>query len=173
MQRLKQRLKGLLRYNFWFEHDVVGIDSAPYLERWFMYFFGFTFRVHKFYRGDDDRAPHDHPWAFLTFPLTGYFEQVFPGDIYGNGLVRHVKPWRFHFRPSRYQHIVLGSTKCCWPFDPKAVGRYWSPVPFYTIVITSRKQRSWGFWPQIDKDALGTTRRMFVPWRKFSAHAKP
>lgn len=167
-----QLLKRLLRYNFWFEHDLVGIDSAPYLERWFMYFFGFTFRVHKFYRGDDDRAPHDHPWAFLTFPLTGYFERVYPGNIYGNGVVRYVKPWRFHFRPSKYQHIVLGShMDFVKTYEYKV--EWYSTEPFYTIVITSRKQRSWGFWPQIDKDTLGTIRRMFVPWRQFSAHAKP
>lgn len=148
INRLPVSVKSLLRYNFWFEHDVVGIDGAPYLERWFMYFLGFTFRVHKFYRGDDDRAPHDHPWAFWTFPLSGYWERV--GDM-----THFVRPWRFHYRPATYQHIVLGSH----PKADKRGVKFSSPEPFYTLVITSRKKQTWGFYPG----------GKFVYWKDFNA----
>lgn len=165
-----QFIKRLLRYNFWFEHDVVGIGSEKYLERWFMYFLGFTIRLHKFYRGDDDRAPHDHPWAFITFPLTGYFEQVFHDPEYDIAVpfIRYVQSWRFHYRPSNYAHIVLGCHFTpAYGDRPRSFQTVW---PFYTIVLTSRKQRSWGFWPEIDAGGTtGTVRRMFVPWRIFNA----
>lgn len=160
-------IKSLLRYNLWFEHDVVSVGADKYLERWFLYLLGFTFRLHKFYHGDDDRAPHDHPWAFVTFPLTGYFEKVFGVDPFGDGVIRYVAPWRFHYRPAMFQHIVLGST-----FTPAYGDRpmtFESLRPFFTFVITSRKQRSWGFWPVMDTDSLGTKRRFYVPWRQFNA----
>lgn len=159
-----QFIKKLLRYNLWFEHDVVWIGSEKYLERWFMYFLGFTIRLHKFYRGDDDRAPHDHPWAFITFPLTGYWEKV--PNYYGDLMPQYVAPFRFHYRPAWYQHIVIGANFCRGQRGQILV-HYGKP--FYTVVLTSRKQRSWGFWPQIDVDSTGTIRCMFVYWRDFNA----
>lgn len=33
-------------------------------------------RLHIMYRGDVDPDCHDHPWAFWTFPLTPYVEEV-------------------------------------------------------------------------------------------------
>jgi hypothetical protein len=147
-------VRNLLRYNLWFEHDVVAIGPEKYLERWFMYFLGFTIRLHKFYRGDDDRAPHDHPWAFVTFPLgLGYWEQVFSSD--GSVMTRYVAPWRWHWRPAKYQHIVLGTHAKA---DKRGV-KNWTPKPFYTIVLTSRKKQTWGFYPE----------GKFVYWKDFNA----
>lgn len=152
-------IKKLLRYNLWFEHDVVTIGPEKYLDRWFMYFLGFTVRLHKFYRGDDDRAPHDHPWAFITFPLTGYWEKVWYGGFGEHG-VRFVKPWRFHYRPAQHQHIVLGSqVNSSWHSYKNHAADFHSPTPFYTIVLTSRKKQTWGFYPE----------GKFVYWKDFNA----
>src|SRR5580692_11012239 len=53
-------------------------DSAePYLDRYILYFWPITLRLHRFWRGDDDRAPHDHPWWFITIPFTSYVEAVY------------------------------------------------------------------------------------------------
>ena len=112
-------------YTLGFEHSTVGIQGRPYLERWFVMLFGCTIRLHKFYRGDDDRALHDHPWRFWTFPLRGYWERTPAGTQY-------VKPWRLHYRPSGYQHTVVD---------------FRGGVPAFTLVVTSRKERRWGFWP--------------------------
>jgi hypothetical protein len=126
----------------------VSVRGDKYLGRWILYVGGYTLRLHKFYRGDDARAPHDHPWPFWTFPLCegGYFEQTVGEG--GQLKADHVTGWRWHYRPSSYQHIVLNP-----------------PKPFYTLVVTGRKERHWGFWPQIDVCTLGTIRRMFVSWR--------
>lgn len=142
-------MRKLLRYNLWFEHDVVQIKGERYLERWFIYLLGFTIRVHKFYRGDDDRAPHDHPWGFITFPLTGYWEAKYDDCRYQCKDVQYVKPWRFHRRPSSYRHIVLGAVRNRGvdQYGREIWCEYLTPVPFWTIVVTGRKDRSWGFYP--------------------------
>lgn len=133
-------------------HDLVSlaVTDERYMERWFVYLGRFTLRVHKFFRGDDDRAPHDHPFAFVTFPLVSYIEDVYldGGDEYGPKWIverRVVKAWRPHFRPATYRHIVIG----------RADGK---TTPFVTLVLTRYAQRRWGFWPSPGK---------FVPWREY------
>jgi hypothetical protein len=149
-------------YTLGFQHDTVRLNGAPYLERWFVYIFGCTLRLHKFYRGDDDRAPHDHPWAFWTFPLSGYWERVHkspPCRIChstagvctwnhkgSNATQEHyVKPWRLHYRPSSYQHMVIGNQRGYIGSPENAI--FGTAKPFWTIVVTGRKDRSWGFYP--------------------------
>lgn len=124
-------------YSLGLERTVVHVAGEPYLGRWIFYIAGFTLRLHRFHRGDDGRAPHDHPWAFWTFPLCRGYKEI----VDRRGVLMHefVKGWRLHYRPSSYRHIVLDPVK-----------------PFYTIVVTGRRDRSWGFWP-------GYT--TFVPWR--------
>lgn len=73
-------------------------------------------RMHVFYKGDDDRDPHDHPWAFWTFPFTSYVEEVtFKANGAGtNGIPEYatrlqvVPAWRWNFRPAEHCHKVLG-----------------------------------------------------------------
>lgn len=144
-------------WNFGFEHSlVVGKTSRqPYLERWFVMLFGFTLRLHKFYRGDDDRALHDHPWDFITFPLRGYYERI-QADFGRSTTVRYVRPLRFHYRQATFQHMVLGDTQLIqWNVWPSRVV-YETSAPFWTIVFTTGKKRTWGFWPK----------GKFVPWRE-------
>ncbi len=126
-------------YTLGLERSVVRFNGDPYLGRWIIYFFGRTLRLHKFYRGDDQRAPHDHPWPFWTFPLCRGYEEIVPRG----GVLMHewVKGFRVHFRPSSYQHIVVDPAK-----------------PFYTIVVTGKKERAWGFWPSPTD---------YVYWRDF------
>jgi hypothetical protein len=127
-------------------------------------------RLHKFWRGDDDRAPHDHPFWFITIPLgTSYDELVYEhrtsefvwtehepwhkytGEVWIPRLNK-VRAWRPHFRPANFKHIVLGSSKCD--------GR-----PFWTFCIFGFTQPGWGFWPRPN---------IFVPftdWEKYNAAA--
>lgn len=126
-------------YNFGLEHTVVQVKGEKYLGRWIVYLFGCTIRLHRFYKGDDMRAPHDHPWDFWTFPLCRGYEEI---AVRGGVLMHEWVPgWQLHYRPSSYQHIVL---------DP--------PKPFWTIVVTGRKSRGWGFWPGSET---------FVPWKEW------
>jgi hypothetical protein len=117
--------------------------SIPYQDRYMLCLGIIEIRLHKFWRGDDDRAPHDHPWWFITMPFKSYTELVAePLYIPGRDLAtidhwrynrKVVKAWRFHFRPAEYKHIVLEAEDH-------------STKPFWTFVISGRKTRGWGFW---------------------------
>lgn len=156
-----------------FEASTIVHHGRPYLLRLIAYF-GATLRLHRFVRGDDDRAPHDHPWWFITFPFTSYVERYWlpcptitftagmplPGEpgfacdsnsgiSYGTKWVedvRVVKAWRFHFRERKFRHFVVG----------RADGKN---KPFWTLVFTGPSHKGWGFWPTPDT---------FVPWRQWT-----
>lgn len=123
------------------------------MTRWILRIACWELRLHKFFRGDDDRAPHDHPFDFWTFPLTTYSEEVFPlpeydpldGEVWAaEPFMRHVRRFRAHHRPAYFRHIVHGRV------DRKN-------KPFYTIVLARRRrERKWGFWP---------TPTTFVYWK--------
>lgn len=121
-----------------------------YMDRKMLWLGRLKFRIHRFYSGDDDSAPHDHPWAFVTFPLSDYYETV--SLRYKDGkrgfteyrTVRCVSRWRFHYRPALFRHFVL---------EPER--------PFTTLVVTWSRgpDRVWGFWPQPDR---------FVPYDEWT-----
>src|SRR5690606_8416676 len=56
---------------------IVGADNpeGPYLERWYLLPRNRVLNVylHRFLRDDDDRALHDHPWAWLSLLLQGSY----------------------------------------------------------------------------------------------------
>lgn len=134
------------------ESNRVHVGGEPYVDRWICYLGWVNLRLHRFWRGDDLRAPHDHPWGWwVTFPFTGYWESInfmkveAPAGMKGMVFYRnvnYVKPWRFHSRPGTYRHIVLASDK--------VVGK-----PWWTFVIAGRRTRLWGFYPREGG---------FVPW---------
>lgn len=68
-------------------------------------------RLHIFYRGDDDRDPHDHPWPFWTLPTTSYVEEVYE-PIEGTDQfamrLQVVPAWRWNYRPAEHMHRVIG-----------------------------------------------------------------
>ena len=84
--------------------------------RWFAVY------LHHLHTSDENRALHDHPWSFVTFLLSGGYEEHTPAGIF----------WRRRFsvlyRPAEWQHrLVLR-----WPV--------------WTLVIRCRRRREWGFW---------------------------
>lgn len=88
-----------------------GRDRDVYMVR---YWFG-PLRFHVMHRGDAGECPHDHPWWFITFPLTSYVEEIL---VERNALtgtaprlekrLNVVKALRLHFRPAKYAHRILG-----------------------------------------------------------------
>ena len=56
----------------------IDLDSKRYLERyWVGQLLGWTFYLHRFVSGDDERQVHDHPWS-TSFALVlsgGYLEE--------------------------------------------------------------------------------------------------
>lgn len=145
-----------------------------YLRRWFLYPRNKEFKkmeprlyLHKFYHGDDDPHPHDHPWKFTSLILTkGYWEETpmeqpldtealstreiryrtseetgekFRQVFYPVGTLLH--------RPAAWKHRVI--------LDLDKNGK---PKQAWTIVLTGVKERSWGFWIE----------KKMCPWRNYT-----
>lgn len=135
---------------------VFGRDGSKYLTRWIAYFGCFNLRLHKFWRGDDDRASHTHPWWFITIPFRPYRERVYKQGRHWE--TRVVSAWRPHFRGRDFEHVVVDAVRA---WEENAIGiTAWrhDPRPFYTFVIAGPKSNTWGFYKPD-----GT----FVPWRLY------
>ena len=156
---------------------IVGIDDpiGPYLLRWYITPWRGWYRhineaqrtrwqrlavwismrlpniyLHKFLRSDDDRALHDHPWAWASLLLRGsYVEHT----IAGGGIHRrHVRaPGSLKVASPCAAHRVE-----LWDLDGTG------PKPCWTLFFTTPILREWGFHcPQ----------RGWVHWRIFTAAA--
>lgn len=120
-------------------------------------------RLHIFYRGDNDPDPHNHPWAFWTFPLTAYVEEVFtpnretfeaktgePSPRY-NSHRRIVPALRLNYRPAHHTHRVIGRWSGARTIETRMGGWEVKLLPFVnnrkivTIVWRGKKTNSWGF----------------------------
>lgn len=134
------------RYSFGFEHSLIWrTETLKYLERWIIYVGAFTLRLHKFWSGDDDRAPHDHPFWFVTFPLHSYWERVYDeAQDWPGGRMRLVTAWLPHFRNKNFKHIVVGAHAP----NPMGIPLVAYRKPFYTLVLSKFIQPNWGFWPE-------------------------
>jgi len=111
------------------EHD--GQWYRLYLDRRMLWLGPINFRFHTFHQGDEEAAPHDHPWWFITFPFRSYTETVMTPD--GRLNSRVVRGWRFHFRRASHRHFV---------HEPRK--------PFSTIIMTGPLKHNWSFWPDAD-----------------------
>lgn len=151
----------------------IGSEVDPYLLRWFVVRNGRHWRglspamrqamlllgnpreddngrcniyIHRFMRSDDDRALHDHPWAWRTILLDGeYIEHVPRDPSYPAGTtVAHyrragdISARRRGTQPHRIE-LISG--------------------PVLTLFMTGGKSREWGFW--CDKG--------WRHWRQFTA----
>lgn len=121
-----------------FQSNTLFPQGKRYMDRWIIYLGWICLRLHRIWEGDDSRAPHDHPWWFITFPFTDYMEKL-PHRWSTSGCGCWVYRWnfvsrfRFHFRGEKYRHIITGRT------DGKG-------KPFWTFVIAGERTNKWGFW---------------------------
>lgn len=106
--------------------ELLGRPECPYMRRWAVLLGAGSVRVHHFYRSDDERALHDHPWWFVTVVLGGGYTDVSEDglDHLGRGSIR--------FRPALHRHTVR--------VDP---GGSW------TLLLTGPNLRTWGFWERL------------------------
>jgi hypothetical protein len=118
--RLIPTLRRLFPYRT-FHHRTDGDYLTRYTlfkTRWFNVY------LHQFHRGDADPELHDHPWHFASLILAGgYFEQMHYGTFWR-------RPGQLLLRPARTAHRVI-----------LRAGH-----PAWSLVVTSRKVREWGFW---------------------------
>jgi hypothetical protein len=131
-------------------HFIIGGPDNPYMYRWYLIPRNRRFNIylHKFLRDDDDRALHDHPWWFISLMLKGGYWEIVPHRDGGssNMVLKRSFP-SVAFRNAKHRHRVA-------LFTPKGVSE-----PCWTIVLTGRKSRTWGFWCP----------KGFVPWHEFVA----
>jgi len=116
-------------------HEKLGIETCPYVIRYVFVFFGYSIRLHKWYASDDTRAPHDHAWDFITFVIKGSYI-----DVSNNG-EETMHRFKLKYRKAEHKHSVK-IDKPCW-----------------TILLTGRPKRNWGFW---------VNNKMFRPLRYFN-----
>lgn len=152
----------------------IGPFRDPYNDRWFLMpknkWFGVY--LHHFQRSDDDRALHDHPWAFnISWLLDGDYEEI----TFWRGVVPYVMPTsnRYAWRrgdlrgTSTNQVPSMGHPKkrkegaliFRWGASPHRVllydrfmrGSYRRKISggkraVWTIFIVGPKVREWGFY---------------------------
>lgn len=101
-------------------------DRGPLLTRYYLIDTRwFCLYLHHLHASDEDRALHDHPWAFITFLFHGgYWEWV-------ETMAGQRRVWRRRFsvlfRPAAWRH------------------RLELERPTWTLVLRSRRLREWGF----------------------------
>lgn len=122
--------------------DISG--EHPYLIRWSFWLpFGYSIKLHKIIRPDDDRCVHDHPFWFWRFILKGgYFEQC--GE---DNKIQWVAPRSLSFCPLNFRHRIM-----VLPDGPS-----------WTLGLFGRKSQEWGFFTKI---------RGWVHWREFVNEAQ-
>ncbi len=133
---------------------VIGGAERPYMLRWWVLPRNRFFNVylHKFLRSDDDRAHHDHPWAFnASILLRGrYLEHTTR-----HGLPwcdeRRAGDWKFRWGAAAHRIELLPA-----PYDWSSLNAL---APCWTVFITGPKVREWGFLCE----------RGWVHWRDFTA----
>lgn len=127
--------------------ELLGRPECPYLRRWALVLGLFSIRVHHFYRSDDERAHHDHPWWFVTLVLKGGYTDVSgpmdgrfcsrcggtdPGCYICGERLDHLGPGSIRYRPALHQHTVRTDPDGAW-----------------TIILTGPNVRTWGFWERL------------------------
>lgn len=139
-------------------------DASPYLRRWFLTPWSSddhrlkakrlpNVYLHQILRSDDDRALHDHPWDNISIILWGgYIEHVFERPPVEGMEMPPVTTKR-----RRMFSIVRRKAEDAHRLElyrnPGADGPgsvndifYGEEKPCWSIFITWRKRREWGFW---------------------------
>ena len=103
---------------------IIGKPGSPYMRRWYVIPRNrwFNIYLHNIVRSDDNRALHDHPWWNLSILLKGSYREVTPDGTFVRGAGSMV------FRRATAAHRL------------EVDGPTWS------LFITGRKVREWGFY---------------------------
>lgn len=136
--------------------------GSPYLIRLtiFELFTGHSLKLHHIIRSDREREPHDHPWSFYTFMLSGgYFEETpvtIKGYKLGDPTQKHWHaPGTFRFVKNPYPHRLdlardVDSTFPAVTMSDEAAHALFQntprEIPAVTLVFTFPKARRWGFY---------------------------
>ena len=147
--------KALWKFTEAFPHRVreIKVDGKPYLRRFYLTPYehheqtgelcdrGHGIYLHYFYRGDEDRELHNHPWdRALSFILAGgYFEECRDNKT-NEVFVKDRKPGRFNYVKHDCFHRVVAKKE---------------GVHIWTLFWTGNRVQDWGFWDR-DQDRYVT-----------------
>jgi len=110
--------------------QVIGGTRRPYLLRWCLIPKNrfFNVYIHVFFRSDDDRALHDHPWFWFSYLIQGSYAERTKKKckVKREGSFRVRSPWTAH------RIILMGDVE----------GKL---IPVTTLFITGPRIRKWGF----------------------------
>lgn len=131
---------------------IIGTADNPYMHRWHLIPRNrwLNLYLHRFWRSDDDRALHDHPWWNCSLLLAGsYVEHM----IAAGGIHRRERltAGALRLRPAKAAHRI--------ELEPSEAG----PQPCLTLFATGPRIRDWGFHCP----------RGWVPWRVFTSDVTP
>lgn len=129
---------------------------------------GSSVLLHWIRRPDSDADLHDHPWDFVTTPITGGYSEAlptntWPGKLLGYGPPEQSSPiWRRTgetvVRKAEDLHRIVELEK---PGERNHRGD-WIPIDkppvAWTLVRTGPRRRSWGFHP---------AGKPWVPWAAY------
>ena len=145
--------------------EKIGLLEHPYLYRWTLVLFGYTFRVHHWIKSDDNRDFHDHSSWLISFVLKGYYWNVKPehsdstpaiDEVNGKCMAEDLGKHTTYFRNETYCYVegmfnswknFLALKNSIW--FSKATDRHWLCIPkdgAWTFLIEGRPQIKWGFW---------------------------
>lgn len=87
-------------------------------------------RLHRILREDYDRHPHNHPWKFRSFILTGGYSESLLSEN-GSLVVNDVRPGRSYARGRESYHRIT---------------QIYTDEPLWTLCVFSEmKNNGWGF----------------------------
>lgn len=121
---------------------IIGGEADPYMKRWWIIPRNrfFNAYLHEFWRSDDDRALHDHPWINCSIVLWGQYTEH---TIAAGGV---------NVRTPRLEGDVVLRRATAAHRVELTHGRCW------TLFLTGPNVRTWGFHCRLG----------WVPWRKFT-----
>jgi hypothetical protein len=106
--------------------------------------------LHRFHRGDEDRALHNHPWVWSrSLVLVGGYVEERRISALGVTQVFHfvqkriVRPWTWNVIDADDFHRVDLIESDCWSL----------------FIAGPKTGKSWGFWDRYTRE--------FLPWRDF------
>lgn len=130
---------------------IVGTDGSTYMERYWLLrprkWLPISIRVHHILRSDDDRALHDHPFAYCSIILRGGYAEV-----------RTIRPGRrsaYSYRVEWHGSgaILLRSAVSAHRIEIRPDTSAW------TLFIMGPRTRTWGFHAPYG----------WVPWDEYLA----
>lgn len=128
---------------------VIQVDGSNYLRRFYLTprrldEYGeetgkklpFGLYLHYFYRGDEDRELHNHPWEkSLSFILlSGYYEERKTEE--GEVKLRNIRPFTFNYITKNHFHRVIKKQ---------------NKPHIWTLFLTGKRAQDWGFWDRDTK----------------------